>query len=86
MKFYGVKPAVATDTGPTVTSSVAACDDALGLLANCADIYARCDDANRHLCNQVFFTKVYIVEDNELCVEHNRPFGMLLDPRSTPTP
>src|SRR5690606_14445471 len=55
-------------------------DDALGLLANCADIYQRCDDANRRLCNQAFFTKVYIDEDNELRVENNRPFEMLLDP------
>lgn len=55
-------------------------DDALGLLANCADIYTRCDDTNRRLCNQAFFTKVYIDEDNELRVEHNRPFEMLLDP------
>ena len=56
-------------------------DDALGLLANCADIYTRCDDTNRRLCNQAFFTKVYIDEDNELRVEHNRPFEMLLDPQ-----
>ena len=52
-----------------------------GPLANCADIYARCDDTNRWLCNQAFFTKVYIDEDNELRVEHNRPFEMLLDPQ-----
>ena len=56
-------------------------DDALGLLANCADIYTRCDDTNRRLCNQAFFTKVYIDEDNEPRVEHNRPFEMLLDPQ-----
>nr|WP_300141296.1 recombinase family protein [Propionicimonas sp.] len=56
-------------------------DDALGLLANCADIYRRCDDTNRRLCNQAFFTKVFIDEDNELRVEHNRPFEMLLDPQ-----
>lgn len=55
-------------------------DDALGLLAYCADIYARCHDTNRRLCNQAFFTKVYIDEDNELRVEHHRPFEMLLDP------
>ncbi|MFC5274106.1 recombinase zinc beta ribbon domain-containing protein [Brachybacterium sacelli] len=55
-------------------------DDALNLLANCADIYSRCDDANRRLCNQAFFTKVYIDEDDELRVENNRPFEMLLDP------
>ncbi len=56
-------------------------DDTLGLLANCADIYTRCDDTNRRLCNQAFFTKVFIDEDNELRVEHNRPFEMLLDPQ-----
>ena len=56
-------------------------DDALGLLTNCADIYTRCDDTNRRLCNQAFFTKVYIDEDNELRVEYNRPFEMLLDPQ-----
>lgn len=61
-------------------------DDALDLLANCADIYARCDDANRRLCNQAFFTKLYIDEDGDLRVEHARPFDMLLDPASKPTP
>lgn len=55
-------------------------DDALNLLTNCTDIYTRCDDANRRLCNQAFFTKVYIDEDDELRVENNRPFEMLLDP------
>ena len=35
----------------------------------------------RRLCNQAFFTKVFIDEDNELRVEHNRPFEMLLDPQ-----
>ena len=45
------------------------------------DIYTRCDDTNRRLCNQAFFTKVFIDEDNELRVEHNRPFEMLLDPQ-----
>lgn len=29
-------------------------DDALNLLADCANIYQRCDDANRRLCNQGF--------------------------------
>src|SRR5690606_38126082 len=54
-------------------------DDALNLLENCADIYNRCDDANRRLCNQSFFTKVYIDEDDNLRVENNRPFEMLLN-------
>lgn len=55
-------------------------EDALNLLANCADIYARCDDTNRRLCNQAFFTKIYIEEDDELRVEYQRPYEMLLDP------
>ncbi len=57
-------------------------DDALDLLANCADIYARCDDANRRLCNQAFFTRIYLEDDDgeQLRVEHARPFDMLLDP------
>lgn len=56
-------------------------DDALNLLENCADIYSRCDDTNRRLCNQAFFTKVYVEEDDELRIENNRPFEMLLDPQ-----
>ena len=62
------------------TDARAHLDDALNLLSNCADIYSRCDDANRRLCNQAFFTKVYIEEDDHLRVEHARPFEMLLNP------
>ena len=40
-------------------------DDSLGLLAHVADIYRRCDDANRRLCNQAFFTAISIDEDGE---------------------
>lgn len=36
------------------TDARAHLDDVLNLLENCADIYARRDDANRRLCNQVF--------------------------------
>ena len=56
-------------------------EDALDLLSNCGSIYARCNDTNRRLCNQAFFTKVYVDEDDELRVENNRPFEMLLDPQ-----
>jgi site-specific DNA recombinase len=62
------------------TDARAHLDDALNLLENCADIYARCDDANRRLCNQALFTKVYVDEDDELRVENARPFEMLLAP------
>ncbi|MFC2641548.1 MAG: hypothetical protein ACFN04_08295 [Propionibacterium acidifaciens] len=57
-------------------------DDALNLLANCAEVHARCDDANRRLCDQALFTKIYIDEDDRLRVEDNRPFEMLLDPQT----
>ena len=52
-------------------------DDSLGLLANVAGIYQRCDDANRRLCNQAFFTRIFIDEDRETRVEYERPFGSL---------
>ena len=43
--------------------------------------YAHSDDGSRRLANQAFFKKVFIDEDNELRVEHNRPFEMLLHPQ-----
>ncbi|WP_084674694.1 recombinase family protein [Bifidobacterium crudilactis] len=57
-------------------------EDSLGLLANIADIYQRCDDLNRKLCNQAFFTRIYIDEDGERRVraEFQKPFDMLCDP------
>ncbi|MCH6471233.1 recombinase family protein [Sinomonas terrae] len=55
-------------------------DDALNLLEHCADIYSRCDDTNRRLCNQAFFTKIYLEEDDKLRVDSAGPFEMLLDP------
>ena len=62
------------------TEARAHLDDALNLLENCVDIYKRCDDANRRLCNQAFFTKIYVDEDDDLHVEYARPYEMLLDP------
>ena len=38
-------------------------EDSLGLLTNVSDIYRRCDDLNRRLCNQTFFTRIYIDEE-----------------------
>lgn len=55
-------------------------DDSLGLLAHVADIYRRCDDANRRLCNQAFFTAISIDEDGEPQVACQRPFDALCDP------
>ena len=42
------------------TDARANLNDPLNLLEHCADIYTRCDDANRRLCNQAFFTTVYV--------------------------
>ena len=52
-------------------------DDSLNLLEQAADIYSRCDDANRRLCNQAFFTKIYIEEDGDVRVGYARPFEAL---------
>ena len=38
-------------------------------------------NANRRLCNQAFFIKIYIDEDDQLRVENNRPFEMHPDPQ-----
>ena len=53
----------------------------LDLLDNLADLYARCDDVTRRLCNQALFTKVYVEDEGTLRAEHARPFGLLLDPQ-----
>lgn len=52
-------------------------DDSLNLLEHAADIYARCDDANRRLCNQAFFTAIYIEEEGEVRAGYARPFDAL---------
>lgn len=57
-------------------------DDQMNLLEHAADIYARCDDANRRLCNQAFFSAIYIEEKGEVRVDHARPFDALIAARS----
>lgn len=54
-------------------------EDSLNLLEHCAHIYARCDDANRRLCNQAFFSAIYVDEDNDIRVGYARPFDALCD-------
>ena len=54
-------------------------EDSLALLANVSLIYGRCDDANRRICNQAFFRKIFIDEDGEARVEYQRPYGSLCD-------
>ncbi len=53
------------------------------MLTNCAEVYARCDNANRCLCGQAFFTRICIDGDEQLRVQNNRSFEMLLDPGTT---
>ena len=57
-------------------------EDSLGLLANISEIYERCDDLNRRLCNQAFFTAIYIDEDGDrrIRVDFQHPFDTLCDP------
>lgn len=57
-------------------------DEALNVLVNCAEVHARCNNASRPLCNQAFFTKIYIDEDEQLRVQNNSSFGTLLDPET----
>ncbi len=54
-------------------------DDSLGLLANIVSVYERADDANRRLCNQAFFHRIFIEEEGDVRVEYERPFGSLCD-------
>ena len=52
------------------------------MLANCTEVYARCNNANRCLCSQAFFTRICIDEDEQLRVQSNESFEMLLDPET----
>ena len=54
-------------------------DDSLGLLANIVSIYQRADDANKRLCNQAFFHRIFIEEEGDVRVEYETPFGALCD-------
>jgi site-specific DNA recombinase len=54
-------------------------EDSLNLLGDAAAIYQRGDDETRRLCNQAFFTKLYLDEDNTVRADLARPFGILLD-------
>ncbi len=52
----------------------------MGLLAHTVDIYRPCDDAKRRLCNQAFFTAIFIDDNGEPRVEYQRPYDTLCDP------
>lgn len=55
-------------------------EDSLGLLAHISDIYQRCDNLNRRLCNQAFFTAISIDEDGQPRVTYQRPYDALCNP------
>jgi len=55
-------------------------DKSLEVLDDIATLYSRCDDLTRRLCNQAFFEKIYLDDDNELQPELAKPFELLLDP------
>ena len=61
-------------------------EDSLGLLAHVSDIYQRCDDLNRRLCDQALFTAIYIDEDGQPSVTYHRPYTLCATPRSRETP
>lgn len=52
-------------------------DDSLDLLEHAAEVYGRCDDANRRLCNLAFFKATYIDEDNGVTVGYATPSDAL---------
>ena len=55
-------------------------DDCLDLAADIGRIYAGCDDQNRRLANQAFFTRIRIGEHKEIKGELAKPFNVILDP------
>lgn len=52
-------------------------DDSLGLLVDIADMYKGGDGAERRLCNQALFNRIFIDEDGEVRPQFGSPFGTL---------
>ncbi|MCL2315649.1 MAG: recombinase family protein, partial [Actinomycetia bacterium] len=52
----------------------------LALATNSYDFYRSLDPANRRLCNQVFFTKIILTEDNQITHEYQGTYDTILDP------
>jgi hypothetical protein len=49
-------------------------------------MYQRGDDQTRRLCNQAFFTKLYLGEDNEVRADLARPLASCSTPTCTTAP
>lgn len=54
-------------------------DGALDLARDFASIYERCDDQNKRLANQTFFSRIYLDEGGSLTVDTAAPFEAILD-------
>src|SRR5690606_24049272 len=44
-----------------------------------AKVYERCDEQNKRLANQTFFTRIYLNEDDTLTADTAAPFATILD-------
>ncbi|MFV0435159.1 MAG: recombinase family protein [Leucobacter sp.] len=54
-------------------------DGALDLARDFARVYESCDDQNKRLANQTFFTRIYLDEDGTLTADTAAPFEEILD-------
>ena len=54
-------------------------DGALDLARDFAAVYERCDEQNKRLANQTFFTRIYLNEDDTLTADTAAPFESILD-------
>lgn len=54
-------------------------DGALDLARDFASIYERCDEQNKRLANQTFFSRIYLDEGGSLTVDTAAPFEAILD-------
>ena len=54
-------------------------DGALDLARDFAKVYERCDEPNKRLANQTFFTRIYLNEGGEITADTAEPFTAILD-------
>jgi site-specific DNA recombinase len=54
-------------------------DGALDLARDFARIYEQCDEQNKRLANQTFFTRIYLDEDGTLAADTAAPFATIVD-------
>jgi hypothetical protein len=54
-------------------------DGALDLARDFAAVHERCDEQNKRLANQTFFTRIYLNENSQLTANTAAPFETILD-------